>query len=63
MVVMGLMMNMMKIMAVMQIVERNSELEYRDESGGLNEAFADMTGKVADSYIKGTSPDPIFFFA
>jgi vibriolysin len=35
------------------IVEYNSKLEYRDQSGGLNEAFADIAGKTADTYIKG----------
>lgn len=34
--------------------EQNSGLVYRGKSGGLNEAFSDMSGEAAEYYVKGT---------
>jgi vibriolysin len=34
--------------------QQNSGLFYRSESGGINEAFADITGEAAEFYWKGT---------
>ena len=35
--------------------EQNSNLEYYDQSGGMNESFSDMAGKVAEYYVTGTN--------
>ena len=34
-------------------VEQNSGLEYVDQSGGINEAYADIAGETAEYFIKG----------
>lgn len=33
--------------------EQNSNLEYREQSGGLNESFSDMAGKAAEYFVRG----------
>ena len=33
--------------------EQHSGLEYYDQSGGMNESFSDMAGKVAEYYVQG----------
>jgi pseudolysin len=33
--------------------EQHSNLEYYDQSGGMNESFSDMAGKVAEYYVTG----------
>lgn len=33
--------------------EQNSGLEYKNQSGGINEAFSDMAGEAAEYYMKG----------
>ncbi|WP_444996741.1 M4 family metallopeptidase [Aliikangiella sp. IMCC44359] len=35
--------------------EQNSGLEYKNKSGGLNEAFSDMAGEAAEFFLKGTN--------
>lgn len=35
--------------------EFNSELNYTDQSGGINEAFSDMAGEAAEYYSRGRS--------
>jgi vibriolysin len=35
--------------------EQNSNLIYSGKSGGLNEAFSDMAGEAAESYMNGTN--------
>lgn len=35
--------------------EQNSGLVYRDQSGGINEAFSDMAGEAAEFYMKGSN--------
>jgi len=34
--------------------EQNSNLIYRDQSGGINEAFSDIAGEAAEYYLKGS---------
>lgn len=33
--------------------QQHSDLEYSDQSGGLNESFSDMAGKTAEYYMRG----------
>ncbi|MHA6492405.1 M4 family metallopeptidase [Pseudomonas borbori] len=35
--------------------EQNSGLEYRNQSGGINEAFSDMAGEAAEYYMRGSN--------
>lgn len=35
--------------------EQNSGLVYSNQSGGINEAFSDMSGEAAEYYMKGTN--------
>ncbi|WP_189609952.1 M4 family metallopeptidase [Saccharospirillum salsuginis] len=35
--------------------EQNSGLVYRDQPGGINEAFSDMAGEAAEYYMKGSN--------
>ena len=35
--------------------EQNSGLVYRDQSGGMNEAFSDMSGEAAEYFSRGTN--------
>lgn len=35
--------------------EQNSGLVYRNQSGGINEAFSDMSGEAAEFYMKGSN--------
>ncbi|WP_341501305.1 M4 family metallopeptidase [Gallaecimonas sp. GXIMD4217] len=35
--------------------EQNSGLVYRNQSGGINEAFSDMAGEAAEFYMKGSN--------
>ncbi len=34
--------------------EQNSNLEYNNQSGGINEAFSDIAGEAAEFYMKGS---------
>jgi pseudolysin/vibriolysin len=35
--------------------EQNSKLEYKNQSGGMNEAFSDMSGEAAEYFSRGTN--------
>ncbi|KKD62243.1 peptidase M4 [Grimontia sp. AD028] len=35
--------------------EQNSGLEYREQSGGINEAFSDIAGEAAEFYMRGSN--------
>jgi Zn-dependent metalloprotease len=35
--------------------EYNSDLNYKDQSGGINESFSDMAGEAAKYYMRGTN--------
>ena len=35
--------------------QQKSNLEYRKQSGGMNEAFSDMAGEAAEFYMKGSN--------
>ena len=35
------------------VTEQNSDLIYSGQSGGINEAFSDMTGEAAEFYVRG----------
>ncbi len=35
--------------------EQNSRLEYKNQSGGMNEAFSDMSGEAAEYFSRGTN--------
>ena len=37
------------------ITEQNSGLIYSEQSGGINEAFSDMSGEAAELYVRGTN--------
>jgi len=37
------------------VTEQNSGLIYRDQSGGINEAFSDMAGEAAEYYVRGSN--------
>jgi len=37
------------------VTEQNSGLQYSSESGGMNEAFSDMAGEAAESYLLGSN--------
>lgn len=37
------------------VTEQNSGLQYSSQSGGMNEAFSDMAGEAAESYMLGSN--------
>ncbi|WDE11950.1 M4 family metallopeptidase [Thalassomonas haliotis] len=37
------------------VTEQNSDLQYSNQSGGINEAFSDMAGEVAEYYMHGSN--------
>ncbi|MEW6982310.1 M4 family metallopeptidase [Colwelliaceae bacterium 6471] len=37
------------------VTDQNSDLIYSDQSGGINEAFSDMTGEAAEFYVRGSN--------
>ncbi|WDE01695.1 peptidase M4 family protein [Thalassomonas actiniarum] len=37
------------------VTEQNSNLQYSNQSGGINEAFSDMAGEVAEYYMHGSN--------
>ncbi|MEW6989780.1 M4 family metallopeptidase [Colwelliaceae bacterium 6441] len=37
------------------VTEQNSGLQYSGQSGGINEAFSDMAGEAAESYMHGSN--------
>lgn len=37
------------------VTEQNSGLQYRNQSGGINEAFSDMAGEAAEFYMNGSN--------
>jgi vibriolysin len=37
------------------VTEQRSNLQYSGESGGMNEAFSDMAGEVAENYMHGSN--------
>ncbi|WDE05335.1 peptidase M4 family protein [Thalassomonas viridans] len=37
------------------VTEQNSDLRYSNQSGGINEAFSDMAGEVAEYYMHGSN--------
>lgn len=37
------------------VTEQNSDLQYSGQSGGINEAFSDIAGEVAEYYMLGTN--------
>ena len=45
--------NLFQLQLAHGITQYASGLEYRDMSGGLNEAFSDITGEVAEQFVKG----------
>ncbi|MCC2617235.1 M4 family metallopeptidase [Aestuariibacter halophilus] len=37
------------------VTDQNSDLVYRGQSGGINEAFSDMAGEAAEFYLRGAN--------